>query len=332
MGSFMIVSKTPLRASLFGGGTDFMEYFHNSKYGYGTVISTTLNMYMYITINKRFDDKIKVVYHETELVDNVDDIKHNLIREALKLTNVTKGVEIIYSTNLPISDVGLGLASSSAVTVGTLNALHRYKKEKADKERLAKETVEIEINRLKQQIGIQDQYAVSFGGFNRYYFNDDDTVKIKPIKLTLKKKKELFDNLLLFYTGNSRDSKKIFIEQKKTIKNHSELLDKMVDITEEAEKALNEGNIDEIGRLLNKAWIIKKQFASGISNNKIDDMYNKAINSGALGGKVLGAGGGGFLLLYVRKEDQEKVKKTLSDYRQIEFATSNDGSAIVYED
>ena len=165
----MIVSKTPLRASFFGGGTDFHEYFHNSKYGYGSVISTALDMYVYIIVNRRFDDKIRLVYSGNELVDSVDEIKHNIIREALKITGINKGIEIVYIATLPMTNLGVGLASSSALSVGLLNALHRYKGENVSKEQLAKEAIDLEINHLGQQIGVQDQYAVSYGGFNRYY-------------------------------------------------------------------------------------------------------------------------------------------------------------------
>ena len=328
----MIISKTPLRASLFGGGTDFKDYYHNSKYGYGSVISAALDMYVYIIVNKRFDDKIRLVYFGNELVDDVNDIKHNIIREALKLTKITKGIEIIYLANLPMTNLGLGLASSSALTVGVLNALHKYKNEPVTKEQLAREAIDIELNKLKQQIGIQDQYAVSYGGFHKYIFNKDDTVDIKPINLTKEQKEKLLNHLMLFYTGNPRDSKQIFKEQKETTKNRKELLDTMIDITEEAIEYLKKEKYNKLGKLLDKAWNIKKQFASGITNKEIDNMYKLALQNGALGGKVLGAGGGGFLLLYVPITKKNKVKKALSNYTQVNFNISNTGSQITYQD
>ena len=179
----MIISKTPLRASFFGGGCDFAEYYQNSKYGYGCVISTTLRMYVYITVNKRFDNKIRVVYTGNELTDSVDEVRHNIIREALRLTGIEKGIEIVYTADLPMTNLGVGLGSSSALAVGTLNAIHAYKGEYVTDQQLAQEAIEIEINRLGQQIGIQDQYAVACGGFNKYIFHADDTVEILPIVL-----------------------------------------------------------------------------------------------------------------------------------------------------
>ena len=328
----MIVSKTPLRASFFGGGTDFHNYFRNSKYGYGSVISTGINMYVYIIVNKRFDNKIRLVYSGNELVDSVDEIKHNIIREALKITGITNGIEILYLADLPMTNLGVGLASSSALAVGVLNALHAYKGELVSKEQLAKEAIDIEINRLHQQIGIQDQYAVSYGGFNRYIFKSDDTVVIKPVELKSTAKRKLLNNLMLFYTGKPRDSKKIFEEQKETTKNHSEILDELVVITNKVMDYLKEERFDEIGKVLDKTWQIKKQFASGVTNPEIDKMYNLAMESGAYGGKILGAGGGGFLLLYVPKKNQQQVREALVDYSQVMLDFDKEGSKIVYKD
>ena len=284
----MIVSKTPLRASLFGGGTDFKKYFENRKFG--SVISTTLDMYVYIIVSKRFDDKIRITYNGNEIVDSVDEIKHNIIREALKLTKIEKGIEIVYLASLPMTNLGIGLASSSALTVGILNALHTYKNEKVTKEQLAKEACEIEINRIGQQIGIQDQYAVSYGGFNCFYFKKDK-VEIKKLKFSEKLK----NKLMLFYTGDTRDSKEIFKEQNQKTENNKEIFDKILDIEQEALKYLEEENYEKIGYLLDEAWKIKKQFAKKVSNEKIDKMYETALQNGALGGKILGAGGGGIL-------------------------------------
>ena len=328
----MIVSKTPLRVSFFGGGTDFHNYFRNSKYGYGSVISTGINMYVYIIVNKRFDNKIRLVYSGNELVDSVDEVKHNIIREALKITGITSGIEILYLADLPMTNLGVGLASSSALAVGVLNALHAYKGEMVSKEQLAKEAIDIEINILHQQIGIQDQYAVSYGGFNRYIFKKDDSVIIEPIKLKSTGKKKLLSNLMLFYTGMPRDSRKIFEEQKETTKNRSEILDELVEITDRVMDYIKEENFDELGKILDRTWQIKKQFASGVSNEEIDKMYNLALNAGAFGGKILGAGGGGFLLLYVPKKMQKDVREALIDYSQVEFDFDKDGSKIVYKD
>lgn len=328
----MIVTKTPLRASFFGGGTDFKDYYHKSKYGYGTVVSMALDMHVYIIVNKRFDDKIRIVYSGNELVDNVDDIKHNIIREALKITNITKGIEILYLANLPMTNLGIGLASSSALAVGVLSALHEFKGETVSKETLAKEAIDLEINHLHQQIGIQDQYAVSFGGFNKYEFNNDDSVIIKKINIDDDIKNNLFSKILLFYTGITRDSSKIFEKQKETTINKSEILDEMVDIADKSYELLNNKEYDEFGKLLNRAWNVKKKFADNISNDLIDKMYSRAIDAGATGGKILGAGGGGFLLLYVPFDKQEAVRNSLKDFKEVKFSFDENGTQVVYKD
>lgn len=328
----MIISKTPLRASFFGGGTDFADYFHNSRFGYGSVISTALNMHVYITVNKRFDNKIRVVYSGNELADSVEDVKHNIIREALNITGIKNGIEIVYMADLPMTDLGVGLASSSALAVGVLNALHVFKGEHVSPRDLAKEACDIEINRLGQQIGIQDQYAVAYGGFNRYIFNADDTVSVTPIVLPADERKQLMDRLLLFYTGNPRDSRAIFAEQKKTTQNKKDIYDSLVEATEKAVGFLNNKNLDDLGLLLNETWMTKKKFASGVSNPLVDDMYEKALGAGALGGKILGAGGGGFMLLYVPPSKQEGVRNALSDFKEIDFAMDMQGSRIIFSD
>ncbi|MCR5626591.1 MAG: GHMP kinase [Lachnospiraceae bacterium] len=328
----MIISKTPLRASFFGGGTDFAEYFHNSKFGYGSVISTALNMHVYITVNKRFDNKIRVVYSGNELVDSVDEVKHNIIREALKITGITGGVEVVYMADLPMTNLGVGLASSSALAVGVLNALHAYKGEFVGSKDLAKEALEIEIGRLGQQIGVQDQYAVACGGFNRYIFNADDSVSVSPVRMTTELRNRLLNNLMLFYTGNARDSRAIFAEQKKTTENKKDIYDSLVEATNTAMEMINKENIDGWGELLKETWETKKKFASGVSNPLVDDMYSKAISAGALGGKILGAGGGGFLLVYTPVEKQASVKEALKDFKYLPFEIDMQGSRIIFVD
>ncbi len=328
----MIISKTPLRASFFGGGTDFKAYFENSPYGFGSVISTGLNMHVYITVNKRFDGKIRVVYSGNELVSTVDEVQHNIIREALKITGITSGIEIVYMADLPMTNLGVGLASSSALAVGALNALHAYKGEYVPPKKLAEEACDIEINRLGQQIGIQDQYAVAHGGFNRYIFNADGSVSITPATRSEDVRRKFVSRLMLFYTGKARDSRQIFKEQKQTTANNRERLDSLVEATNIAQKALYDGDLDSLGELFNSAWQIKKRFASGVSNPEIDEMYEKGIQAGAQGGKILGAGGGGFMLLYVLEEKQKAVRTALSDYKEISFEMDMQGSRIIFVD
>lgn len=329
----MVISKTPLRASLFGGGTDFKGYWKYSKMGFGTVISAALDMHVYITVNRKFDDMIRVVYSGNELVSHVDEVKHNIIREALKITGIQKGIEVIYMADIPLSGAGIGLASSSALAVGVLNALHAYKGEYVTPDILAREACEIEIGRLGQQIGIQDQYAVAYGGLHQYRFYPNGKVSVNPIIGCHKVLKKLEDNLLLFYTGQTRDSRKILKEQTDTMADKSAMLDELVEITERIyREAFHEERIDMIGERLDYAWTIKKKFASGISNELIDTMYRNAKEAGALGGKVLGAGGGGFLLLYVPEDKQGAVRVALSDFREVDFRIDPQGSNIIFSD
>lgn len=328
----MIISKTPLRASLFGGGTDFKAYFETSTLGYGSVLSAALDMHVYITVNKKFDDQIRVVYSGNELVDSVDEVKHNIIREALKLTGITKGIEVIYMADIPLSGAGIGLASSSALAVGVLNALHAYKGEFVTPEILAKEACIIEIEKLGQRIGIQDQYAVANGGFKRYRFLNDGTVNVTPLISDEKSKELLYNNLMMFFTGNTRDSSKILSEQSDNIESKRKMLDELVLTVDRVYEEISKKNIDIVGTELKRTWEIKKSLSSGISNENIDNMYDLAITAGATGGKILGAGGGGFLLLYVEDKCKEKVKQALKDYREVPFKVDNEGSRIIFVD
>ena len=328
----MVISKTPLRASFFGGGTDFHGYFEHSRFGYGTALSTALDMYVYITVLKKFDDQIRISYSQNEVVDRVEDVKHNIIREALKMTGIEKGVEIIYSADLPLATAGVGLASSSAIAVGTLNALLAFKGEYAPPERLARMACELEIERLGNPIGIQDQYAVAYGGFRRYKFYADGAVSAEPIMVPAPAMERLKTSLMLFYTGLTRDSSKIMREQTDTIEVKMALLDSMVEDAERVYRSLREGDPDSWGPALDAAWQKKRQYASGVSNPAIDGMYAAARAAGATGGKILGAGGGGFLLLYVPAERQEAVRQALSGYRQIDFRFEPAGSQIIFYD
>lgn len=328
----MIISKTPLRASLFGGGTDFKDYFETSQMGYGSVLSAALDMHVYITVNRKFDDMIRVVYNGNELVHSVDEIKHNIIREALKLIGIEKGIEIIYMADIPLSGAGIGLASSSALAVGVLNALHAYKGEFVSPEQLAKEACHIEISCLGQRIGIQDQYAVAHGGFNRYRFLNDGSVEVTPALLKKETRDQLFQNLLLFFTGNTRDSRKILSEQSDTIEEKRAMLDDLVATVDRVYEAIAKGELDCIGAELDRSWQIKKKFAGGVSNELIDTMYTTAMQAGALGGKILGAGGGGFMLLYVPQEKQPAVRAAMADYREVEFKVDYQGSRIIFVD
>lgn len=326
----MVVSKTPLRASFFGGGTDFKDYFEKTSKGYGNVISTALNMYVYIMVTKRFDDQIRVCYRVQEMVDHVDKIQHNIIREAMKIAGIEKGIDIVYSADIPISTSGVGLASSSAMAVGVLNALFAYRGVQLSPRKLAEYACEIEIERLKNPIGIQDQYAVAFGGLKRYRFYPDGNVGVQAVVCDPQSLKLLKKRLMLFYTGITRLASDILSDQKQNIADRMQVLDQMTDMVDESISALQEGELDEWGYMLDRAWSLKKAMSDKINNTCIEEMYQKGKGAGALGGKILGAGGGGFLLLYVPEERQEKVREALKDYRQIDFDFEQEGSRIIF--
>lgn len=324
----MIISKTPLRMSFAGGGSDLKEYY---KTGRGAVVSTTINKYLYILVNKRFSDNIRVSYSSVEEVKTIDEIKHNLVREALKkVGGITKGVDITYLSDMLPAHEGYGLGASSSVLVGTLHALYAYKGEYVSASRLAKEASEIEINILGHPIGKQDQYAAAFGGFNLIEFNADETVFVNPVLMKTEDKKKLRKNLLLFHTALTSSSEVVLTEQKKNTNLNLEKLDEMVKQTNEVKLALESGNIDKIGKILHEGWLHKQKLASSVSNAIINEYYDKAIAAGALGGKILGSGGGGFLLFYCKEEHQDAVRAALSSLRELKFKFEPEGSKIIY--
>lgn len=326
----MIISKTPLRASFFGGGTDFKDYYENSKYGYGSVISTALNMYVYIMVCKRFDSKIRVCYTKNEFVDSIDQVQHNIIREALKIVGIENGIDIVYSADIPLSSAGIGLASSSALAVGVLNALYTYKGEYASSEKLARKACEIEIERLHNPIGVQDQYACAYGGFRVYRFWADGKVSATPVNAPREHIEQLKNNLMLYFTGLTRISSEILSEQKQNMADKTKTLDQMLEMVNTAEQMVCGGRTIQWGEMLDKAWNLKRNLASRISNQEINLMYEKAKAAGAVGGKILGAGGGGFLLLYVPDENKKNVRAALRNYKEVEFAFENEGSRIIF--
>lgn len=323
----MIISRTPLRASFFGGGSDFCDYYQKN---YGYVLSTAINMYIYMTVNSKFDDLIRVSYSKTELVDSVDKVEHNIIREALRIAEIDQGIDIVYMGDIPLGTAGVGLASSSALAVGILNALFAFKGEHVSAEFLAQKACEIEIKTLKNPIGKQDQYAVAYGGLNTYRFNMDENVFVSPLVCKKETKEQLNRNLMLFYTGITRVSSTILEEQKEKIPDTTPNIDKIVSLAEVAQHALIKNDLSTFGELLHEGWLIKKQLASGITNSEIDRYYEVARTAGALGGKILGAGGGGFLLLYVNEENQKTVRQALSNLREIPFMFEPQGSKIIY--
>ena len=321
----MIIVQTPLRISLFGGGTDFPSYYLQEG---GSVFSSAVDKYIFVTIKKRFDDKLRIGYTRTEMVESVDEIQHELIREAFRKTGIKTGVEITTMGDIPAA--GSGLGSSSAVTVGALHAMYSLLGEIVPAERLAREACEIEINILGKPIGVQDQYIAAYGGLRFLEFTTSGEIMVEKIDLDPLLKRRLNDNLLLFYTGVTRRSSGILREQKENISNRIETLGEMKRMAYEARDELRAGNLDIIGELLHKSWQLKKQLASRISNSTIDAMYDAARNAGAVGGKITGAGGGGFLLLYCPIEKREAVRSTLRTLQELPFNLEQDGSKVIF--
>ena len=324
----MIISRTPLRISFAGGGSDIASYY---SYNSGTVVSTAINKYIYITVNKKFDNDIRVSYSKTEIVKNLDQLKHNYIRECLRYVGIKGGIEITSISDIPSEGTGLG--SSSSYLVGLLNALYAYMGKHVSADRLAKEACEIEIGILNKRIGKQDQYIAAYGGLQSFDFFGDETVKDMPIICRPKTKEKLEQNLLLFYTGLTRSSDKILKKQSKNIqrlKSIREKMDKMVQLARKMRDDLQDNNIESFGTILQNNWNLKKEMARGITNPQIDRWYKKALKAGATGGKLLGAGGGGFLLFYSDSRNHMKIKKALSDLRPIDFNFEPQGSKIIF--
>jgi len=324
----MIISKTPLRMSFAGGGSDLRAYY---QHGYGAVVSTALDKYVYITVNKKFSDVIRVGYSKTEHVKNVDDIEHNLVRESLKLVGITTGgIDIVYMSDMLPAHQGSGLGASSSILVGTLHALHAFKGEYVSAETLAQEACKIEIDKLGHPIGKQDQYAAAYGGFNYLQFNADESVFINPVIFKTEIREELNKNMILFYTGINTRSDTILTEQKRKTKDNLHIMDKMVELTEELRDTLQNNDLTEFGNILDKGWNYKQKLASKITNPTINSYYEKARKAGALGGKILGSGGGGFLLFYCEEKHQDKVRGALSNLKETTFNFELQGSRIIY--
>lgn len=321
----MIIVQTPLRISLFGGGTDFPSFYNQEG---GCVVSTAIDKYIFITVKKRFDHLLRIGYTRTEMVESLDEIQHELIREVLRCTQVKEGVEITTMGDIPSSGTGLG--SSSTVTVGTLNAMYTYLGEIVTAEQLAREACEIEINVLGKPIGVQDQYIAAFGGLRFLEFLPGGEVKVERLNLSDEVKRRLNQNLLLFYTGTTRSASTILKEQNRNIGNRLEILREIKCLARLAKDELEAGNTDVLGEMLHASWELKKRLASQISNGDIDEVYRSARRAGALGGKITGAGGGGFLLLYCPAEKQAGLRKALAPMQELPFKLEQDGTKVIF--
>ena len=326
----MIIAKTPLRISLFGGGTDFPDYFKDNP---GQVLSTTIDKYTYVILNKRpFDEKIRLGYSKTELVNYVFELDHELAREAIKLFSVS-GIEL--ST---ISDVpgGVGLATSSSILVGMLNALATYSNVEFDVSHLIDWAINIEVNKLNKPIGYQDQIIVAKGGFQNIHFSFQYK---KPYNFIYNFKESTIDqlekSLNLFYFGGQRNSSEILLEQSKNIEKNNDTLRQMYNICDSAYDELSKGNVYPIGEMLDESWKLKKTLASNVSNTEIDYVYEKALQNGSDGGKLLGAGGNGFLLFFTKDYESKEnllrfMKYHMLRVKHVPFRFDKYGSRIIF--
>jgi len=321
----MIITQTPLRISFLGGGTDFKDFYTQEE---GWVLSSAIDKYIYVIIKERFDDKIRVGYTRTELVDYIDELQHELVREALRKTGITKRVEI--STMGDIPSAGSGLGSSSTVTVGLLNAMYTYLGTPKDPETLAPEACQIEIDVLGKPIGKQDQYITAYGNMQFIRFKRDDTVEIESIILEDGVKRRLNQNLMLFFTNRTRRSETILTEQVANINDRLSVLREMKRLALEARQCICGSALDEFGAILHQGWELKKQLASKITNSEIDEIYRTARRAGAIGGKITGAGGGGFLLLYCPREKQDDVRAALHSLPELPFHLERDGTKVIF--
>lgn len=324
----MIITRAPFRVSFCGGGSDLPSFYE--VYG-GCVLSTTIRKYMYLTIHNYFEkDEIVLKYSKTEKVHDFSEIEHSIFRQCLMDFNL-KGVEISSMADIP---AGTGLGSSSTFTVALLHLLYTYTGKFVSKYKLAKDACIVEIEKLGNPIGKQDQFAAAFGGLKFYEFMSNGFVNIEPVIMTPESYKKLENNLMMFYLGGTHSSSVILEEQLQNIKfsDKAKIQIQMCDITRTLKEELEKNNVDSMGEMLHENWMLKKSLASGISNVHIDEIYKKAIAAGATGGKLLGAGGAGFMLFYVPIDSQKNVRKSLSNLREMDFNIDNSGTSIVMTD
>ena len=323
----MIVSKTPLRMSFVGGGSDLPAYYREEI---GAVLSTSIDKYMYICVNKKFDGRIRLSYTKTEDVQSRYEIEHPLVRQALDILGIDGGIEIASMADIPSK--GSGLGSSSTYTVGLLNALYAYRNCFASKETLARQACEIEIDRCGEPIGKQDQYAAAYGGLNLIRFHPDDSVSVDPVICKPNLLQELEDSTLVFFTGRTRSASAVLANQSaamKTIERRA-LMRRMVQLAFEMKEQLESGTLEHLGDILDENWRLKAQLTSGITDPQIDNWYANGVANGALGGKLLGAGNGGFMMFYAPQEKHAKIRAALSDLEPVKFRFDRTGAQIVF--
>lgn len=325
----MIIVRTPLRISFVGGGSDLKAFYSKAD---GKVISTAIDKFVYAIVKERFDEMIYINYSKKETVRRVDEIQHDLVREAMRTTGVESGVEITTLADIPSS--GSGLGSSSSITVALLHALYTYRNRLVTAEQLATDACRIEIDILGKPIGRQDQYAAAYGGINKFTFRSGDITIREPLEIIGAIKRKFASSLLLYYTGNTRSADEILTTQKMNLSSDEtfQVQRQMVNLVEPFASAMSTGDISTCAGLLEQNWQLKQKLASGISNSAIEEMEQVARGAGALAGKIVGAGGGGFLLLLVPRENQNAVIGALKDYRELPFMFSETGSMVIFND
>jgi len=326
----MVISRTPLRISFFGGGTDYPVWYKKNK---GSVISTSINKYIYVTcryLPKFFDYNYRIRYTEQEHEKHVSKIKHPSVRECLKYLKFKEGLEMQHNADIPAMS---GMGSSSAFTVGLLNALYGLREKMIDKRRLALEAIHVEQNLIKENVGAQDQTVASYGGLNRIDFGGKEIINVTPINISQERISKLEGNLMMFFTGITRNASSVAKSQIKATDKKTVDLNKMLDLVDEAYKVLTKAktNLDDFGSLLDESWKIKRTLTNKISSGVIDEFYDNAIKAGAIGGKLLGAGSGGCMVFYVRKNKQERVRRRLKNLLYIPIKFENFGSQIIYK-
>ena len=324
----MIISRTPFRISFFGGGTDYPVWYREN---YGAVLGTTIDKYCYITcryLPPFFEHKHRIVYSQTELVRDIGEIRHPAVRETLRFVGITEGMEIHHDGDLPART---GLGSSSSFTVGLLHALYALKGIMPSKMQLAQDAIHIEQNIIKENVGSQDQLLAAFGGLSRIDFRGEHNIEIKRVAIKPQRLELLQNHLMLFFTGFPRAASEIAEEQIKQTPNKKQELTEMCCMVDEAINILNGDNVLlEFGKLLHESWQLKRSLTNKISTPYTDFLYETAIRAGATGGKLLGAGGGGFILFFVEPELQAKVREALSGLLYVPFRFENSGSQVIF--
>jgi len=327
----MIISQTPVRISFFGGGSDFPEYYE--KHG-AAVLSTAINKFAYLTVgylSSFFDYRIKISYSRSETVSRVEEIGHPAVRACLEFMGIDSNIEINYISDLPART---GLGTSSSFVVGLLNSLHAYLGRRASTRQLAREAVYVERELVGENVGVQDQYAAAHGGFNYISFRSGGDIRVEPVVCPPDRVTTLDDNLMLFYTGIQRYSENIQKHHVARLEDNTAHLGRLVEMAREALEIVSSprADLDDFGRLLHEGWQLKRSLGTKVSNPEIDEMYEAALSAGALGGKLLGAGGGGFLLVYAGEDSRPKVREALSDRLEVDFRFERSGSHVIFYD